>query len=130
VTVPLTGAERERLAKLLGLLGSDHDGERAAAGLQASKLIRAKGLTWADVLGAGQLPRRLEAPARSSPWTGRPASHLGDLRLVLANLVLLNDWEREFVGSIAQQRRWSDKQVARLGGIVAKGRARAGGGQP
>ena len=32
----MTPADRERLAKLLGMLGSHHDGERAAAGLRCS----------------------------------------------------------------------------------------------
>ena len=40
----------DRLAKLLGMLGSDHDGERANAGRMADELIRANGLRWADVL--------------------------------------------------------------------------------
>jgi hypothetical protein len=40
----------ERLIKLLGMLGSAHDGERAAAGLKAHELVKRHGLTWADVL--------------------------------------------------------------------------------
>ena len=40
----------ERLIKLLGMLGSAHDGERAAAGLKAHELLRHHGLTWADIL--------------------------------------------------------------------------------
>jgi hypothetical protein len=42
----------DRLIKLLGMLGSAHDGERAAAGLKAHELIRRHGLTWADVIQA------------------------------------------------------------------------------
>ena len=38
------------LAKLLGLLGSDHDGEIVAAGRKAHQFIRCLGLTWADVI--------------------------------------------------------------------------------
>jgi hypothetical protein len=40
----------DRLAKLLGMLGSVHAGERAVAGLKAHELVRAHGLTWHDVL--------------------------------------------------------------------------------
>ena len=40
----------DRLVKLLGMLGSDHAGERAAAGLKAYQLLRSRGLTWADVI--------------------------------------------------------------------------------
>jgi hypothetical protein len=42
----------ERLAKLLGMLGSAHDGERAAAGLLAHELIRRHGLSWSDLSSA------------------------------------------------------------------------------
>jgi hypothetical protein len=42
----------ERLIKLLGMLGSAHDGERAAAGLKAHQLIRRHGLQWSDVVVA------------------------------------------------------------------------------
>ena len=39
-----------RLAKLLGMLGSDHAGERAAAGLKADEMLKREGLRWADVI--------------------------------------------------------------------------------
>ena len=42
--------DRERLIKLLGLLGSDHNGEIAAAGRMADALIRDAGVTWADLI--------------------------------------------------------------------------------
>jgi hypothetical protein len=45
----------ERLAKLCGMLGSNHDGERAAAGLKADQLVRNLGLTWADIISSGKL---------------------------------------------------------------------------
>jgi hypothetical protein len=32
------------------MLGSAHDGERAAAGLKAHELVRRHGLTWSDIL--------------------------------------------------------------------------------
>ena len=35
--------------KVAGLLGSDHDGERAAAALKATTMLRAAGRSWADV---------------------------------------------------------------------------------
>lgn len=40
----------DRLAKLCGLFGSEHDGERAEAARQADGLIRRHGLTWRDVI--------------------------------------------------------------------------------
>ena len=38
------------MIKLLGLLGSGHDGEIATAGRMADALIRGAGVTWADVI--------------------------------------------------------------------------------
>jgi len=45
-----TDIDRDRLSKLLGMLGSAHDGEIANAGRAAHALIRAAGSTWPDVL--------------------------------------------------------------------------------
>ena len=42
----LTEAARDRLSKLLGMLGSDHAGERDNAGVAANRLVRDAGLTW------------------------------------------------------------------------------------
>lgn len=42
--------DRDRLIKLLGLLGSDHEGERGNAARMASDLLRGAGLTWAEVI--------------------------------------------------------------------------------
>ena len=51
--------DRERLIKLLGLLGSDHNGEIAAAGRTADALIRDAGVTWADVMAPETVQREL-----------------------------------------------------------------------
>lgn len=53
---------RDRLVKLLGLLGSEHIGERATAAQMASRLLQDCGLTWADVF---QPPPAIPAPVRS-----------------------------------------------------------------
>ena len=51
--------DRERLIKLLGLLGSDHNGEIAAAGRMADALIRDAGVTWADVVAPETVQRQV-----------------------------------------------------------------------
>jgi hypothetical protein len=50
MSTQLDDAAVERLTKLLGMLGSDHDGERASAALKADQLIRSRGLTWQQIL--------------------------------------------------------------------------------
>ena len=81
----------DRLGKLLGMLGSEHSGERAAAASKAHDLLRANGLDWAALVdlvrtslrhGPGQPPPRPDPPPRyhqanygwqpSAPRDGRP----------------------------------------------------------
>lgn len=42
--------DRDRLAKLLGMMGSAHDGEALNAARMAHTLVRQAGMTWEDVL--------------------------------------------------------------------------------
>jgi hypothetical protein len=45
--------DRERLARLLGMLGSTHEGEVVNAARLAVRLIREAGLTWPEILESG-----------------------------------------------------------------------------
>jgi len=59
----------ERLARVLGMLGSAHDGERAAAGLKANQLVRDLGLTWSDIIVPPDLARAdNSAPEPHNDW--------------------------------------------------------------
>jgi len=42
--------DKERLIRILRLLGSDHIGERASAALAANRLLESLGASWEDVL--------------------------------------------------------------------------------
>lgn len=109
----LTLEERTRLIGILGRLGSDFDGERAAAGLLASRLLRARGLTWEDLLG--NISRR-EAPRRNQ------ACNQG-LGLCLRHIERLTEWERQFCRSVAIRSRLSPKQNEIISKIMVKLRA-------
>ena len=54
----------ERLERILGLLTSEHDGERAAAALAASALIARHDLSWRDVIEGRALGPRAAAALR------------------------------------------------------------------
>jgi hypothetical protein len=56
----MTKAELIKLNRILGMLGSDHDGERAAAGIAATNFLKARNLSWWTVIGGD---RRAAAPA-------------------------------------------------------------------
>jgi hypothetical protein len=92
----------ERLIKLLGMLGSAHDGERAAAGLKAHELIRRHGLTWSDILAAPQTsPQKLG-------WRDKLAACTAQQRC-------LSSREQKFVRSLAHWRGTpTEKQLAWL----------------
>jgi hypothetical protein len=90
----------DRLIKLLGMLGSAHDGERAAAGLKAHEFIRRHGLTWSDII--------VTTPPKIG-WREK-------VRACETYRHLLNDKERAFVLQLAT--RWrgtpTEKQLAWL----------------
>jgi hypothetical protein len=51
--------DRERLIRILRLLGSDQVGERASAALAANRLLESLGLSWSDVLAPPPGPERV-----------------------------------------------------------------------
>lgn len=53
----------ERLERILGLLGSDKDGERASAALAASALLAKHDLNWRDVIEGRALGPKAAAEA-------------------------------------------------------------------
>jgi hypothetical protein len=114
VTAPL---DRELLAKVLGPLGSDHDGEVVAAGRTADRMVRDAGLTWPDVVQP-----RLPTP----PPDPVPFGDVGEIKFCLRRWHALSGWERDFLVSIRDQRRpLSTRQRNTLARIVDKLRARA-----
>ena len=96
----LGAADRERLAKMLGMLGSSHAGERDAGGLAAARLLRQRKATWGDVLMPG-------VPVKREP-------HFGIWRQTCAELAQrpgdLRPWERGFVADLPKFQRISTKR--------------------
>jgi hypothetical protein len=108
----------DRLAKLLGMLGSSHDGERASAALKADQLVRQHGMTWRDLVF------RVIAPALPPPpprvWLERGNLTPDVALMCLAWTDPLTGWEIEFLRSIGGRRRLTDKQKSVLRRIVEK----------
>jgi hypothetical protein len=114
----------DRLRKLLGLLGSDHENERAVAGRMASDLLRRHKLTWSDVVA-------VERPAPRAPvrvWH-EPRRHREAAAECLAWPEILNEWELDFLKSISGRWSLSGRQQHCLARIIEKCRhfARASG---
>jgi hypothetical protein len=105
----LAAGERERLIRLLGMLGSAYDGEVTNAGRIADRL-RAAGLTWPDLippaLGAPS-PDPLRAMLRDWPERWRDA-----VQVCQQAEARLTDWDRRFIHTIAAyQHRPSPRQI-------------------
>ena len=110
----LPPAAAAKFAKVCGLLGSDHDGERSTAAYQATKILRANGMTWADIVA----PARPAAPPPRSPNYGPPHAAAATAALRCADR--LTPWELRFLQDILRRHRLTAKQAAALGEIIQK----------
>lgn len=90
-------ADLVKLVRVLGLLGSDHDGERASAALAAHRLVRRMETDWWTLLG-GQGPKHLGAfpeRARIDPWSDfLRAARARERQLLAENEGLKRELER------------------------------------
>ena len=113
--------DRRKLVGILSRLASDHDGERAAAGLLATRLLKSRGLGWDQIIDTGVSPPRHDQwdapPPPPFPWRVQA-------EMCRAQSDLLSGREVEFLTSL---QRWTGaltgKQAAWLERIVAKIRA-------
>src|ERR1700687_2564447 len=94
----MTGAslDRDRLARVLGMMGAPHDAEPLPAARQAERLRAAAGLTWGEIL----LPR-LPAPRRQHHHVETFADAI---EFVLDRANALTPWEINFAQSIRRLR--------------------------
>jgi len=105
----------QRLARVCGLLGSEHDGEALAAARQAEKIRKKLGLTWDELLVPSPRPRLADPPPEDlTDW--RSASHF-----CLARSQWLTSWELNFVATVARYTKPpSAKQLIILHRLVAR----------
>ena len=80
--------DRDRLAKLLGMMGSAHDGEVVAAARQVERLRADAGLTWPEIL----------VPRLPPPQRGQNVRTFAEaVDFVIEHEFMLTAWERGFV---------------------------------
>lgn len=106
----------DRFGKILGLLGSNHDGERAVAALKATAFLSSRQLAWADVTDMLKRPPVvIREPAPAAP----PRSHNMDARRCLHSGVIWKPHERDFLVQMSTQRsRPTEKQEAWLDALA------------
>ncbi len=109
---------------MLSLLGSDQPGERDAAALAADRLVRARGVAWADLLSGAPPPAsNPEKPwGAASSWTP-PGDRHSDLAACNRRPHLLTEWERRFIAGLAERKSISVRQLEILTELAAKVRA-------
>jgi hypothetical protein len=95
---PYTAA---RLAKLCGMFGSLHAGERATAAVMADALRRQHGLTWQQIIFERQ-------------GDGDTSDKLAFL---VENQDLFDDWQRKFVRNVSRFKKLSEKQIEKIAEI-------------
>ncbi|WPB86414.1 hypothetical protein [Sediminicoccus rosea] len=128
----LPPAARQRLVRFCGMLGSDHDGERANAARMADRLIREAGLTWDHVIAVPAAMRQ-DVPKRPAPppeWSASEFRTPGMQRIAEVETILrqhrplLTQWEVDFLGSIASRGHLTIRQLEVLERIRRKVKAR------
>jgi hypothetical protein len=110
----LSDRDRVRLARLCGMFGSAHEGERANAAALADKLVRDNDLTWPMVLGVAS--SALEWMYQVDVCRAAPRE-------------LFTQWELDFLEALRTRYRGrlSEKQAAVLNRLHAKATASQGG---
>lgn len=103
--------DRQRLAALLGMVGSDHDGEALNAARLADRMVRQSGATWFQVLELADMSRAHEGP---------PVGWRGLISECLRKPCELTPWERRFLQSLQAFRRPSERQLDTLREIAAR----------
>ena len=128
----LENAARERLANICARLGSDFEGERAAAALLATKLLKKHGATWSSALTAREpvIIERDRDPVVSYLNAMDRVRRDGWASLAVIALypeVQRTPWVREFVADLlrrqGRQSRLSDKQRRVISGLFDQVRA-------
>ena len=111
----LAASDRERLARLLGMVGSDHAGERDNAARAAHRLVQQHGITWFDLVVLPPPPDGddPDADPMGADWRRTAAACSRYPHLV-------NRWEAGFLAALPRFPRLSPKQRSILVKIAVR----------
>jgi hypothetical protein len=107
-------ATAARLVKLLGMMGSDHDGEVINAAKAAHRLLQSRGLTWSDVVTVESAPEQDQPGIWREPQCWRDAV---GICLGLTDAPL-SAWDKAFLIGISGRKVLTEKQKCQLDRIV------------
>jgi len=115
---------QQKLARVLEMIGSAHDGEVAAAARLAHNMLKENGMTWSDLVTkafAAAGPSKAKAERRS---TSSDLEEAKDIIEFLQNRGGLNEWEYGFIDDLYSRiqsrriRRLTEKQMNKLKDIA------------
>jgi hypothetical protein len=69
-----------KLARILGLLGSEHPGERASAAYAADRMVAAMGTSWAELLLSNRATASRRTPSYGVDEKGAAEARMRQLR--------------------------------------------------
>jgi len=107
----MKAADQIRLAKLLAMTTSNHDGEALAAARKANAMVQKLGMSWENII----------CPEAGQDNVVQPVSHHAEAQhLYQAGKGIIDAFERNFLRGIMGFKTLSGKQQATLDGIKAK----------
>jgi hypothetical protein len=126
VADPLSDIDLQRLIKLCGLLGSMHEGERAAAAAKVSEFLLSRSLTWTDVLVQQEPPLPQvsvtvgdgDKEPSGPPWRSVARDILSNYQNVLRGdreLGFVEDMYQRLIPLTERQENWLRAIAARAG---------------
>jgi hypothetical protein len=96
--------ERARLARILGMLGSEYPGEQAAAASQAEAFRKRHGLTWEAMLSLPAVTERPEPPPRDA------SKEAAEAKVREADEVRRRQWQAEIRAKAeAERHQWKER---------------------
>lgn len=104
-------SDLQKLAKLLGMVGSKHDGEAIAAARKADEMVKRIGATWENIL---------VVPVVEDNVADHPAHCFDAQRLLQDGKGILTVFERKFLIGILSYKKLTEPQVKTLNGIRLK----------
>ena len=110
----MTAVERARLARILGMLGSEHAGEQAAAAFQAEAFRKRHGLSWEAMLSLPPVTERPEPPPRDASKEAAEAKARADAEAKVreADEVRRRQWQAEIRAKAeaeAERHQWKER---------------------
>jgi hypothetical protein len=121
-------AEKSRLEKLLGMLGSSFDGERANAARMIAAMAEKKKLTIVDLVYGVSSARPQPQPKRPARETNKSRTMLQALADIVATQeqfeFILTEWECQFAEDVSSRYAYdyelSEKQIVIVEKILRK----------